>query len=442
MTAEGTGALCPFVAPAAQSSEASRMPLPRSLSLALAAAAMAVACAGCGGGASTRDAGFVTMGMPGIPSPTRVGVNLVFADVAVDGHPGGRLGVDTGSPIMLVDASKFPGLVLPPAVQVTADLTLGQFTVNDVPLVQYATGGGMDPLNFAGLLGGNVMQQFSVRFDYANPDRAFRLGMPEMEMERTGVTTPGTAIPFNLEGGGRGRFESEVIDFPATRIPLTVDVEGVPHPFILDTGASETTVRTSVYEVLMADGRGELTGLPIGTVSGPTTASVTRARSLTVAGETVANPAVMTIGDMIIDGIETEVGHPVDGLLGGNFLREFMVTIDYPRRTLHLQRYTSIAIVDEFKRVGIELAVAGGAHRYRVGTVYAGTDAALKQLSVDDEIVSIDGRALDPLDSITADGLLSGTVGATLAIGLGTARVAALSNTTVGVLIDDLIPAP
>jgi hypothetical protein len=413
---------------------------PRPFPLAVLAALAAITC-GCGddGGG---DGTFVTTGMPGVPSPTRVGVNLLFADVAVDGHPGGRLGVDTGSPLVLVDESKFPGLMLPATVQVTADLTLGQFTVNDIPMVQFPTGGGMDPLNFAGLLGGNVMRQFSVRFDYAHPDRAFRLGMPEMEPETTGVEMPGTAIAFNLEGGGLGRFENEVLEFPATRIPLTVDVEGVSHSFILDTGASETTVRASVYGALTADGRGELVGLPIGTVSGPTTASVTRARSITVAGETVVNPAVMTIGDTIIDGIQTEVRHPVDGLLGGNFLREFMVTIDYPRRTMHLQRYTAPVIVDEFKRVGIELGVGAGAHRYTVGTVYRGTDAEGKQLSTGDELVSINGQALDGLDSIAADGLLSGTVGATHAIALGVARAPGLSNTTVAVLVEDLIPAP
>src|SRR3954469_10762299 len=84
-----------------------------------------LACA-CGGGDGSSD--FTTMGMPGVPSPTRVGVNLVFADVAVNGHPGGRLGVDTGSPLMLVDGAKFPGLTLGTKVQVTADLTVGSFT--------------------------------------------------------------------------------------------------------------------------------------------------------------------------------------------------------------------------------------------------------------------------------------------------------------------------
>src|SRR5881394_4034176 len=75
----------------------------RHLSLATVALVAALGCGGGGGNPAEQDAGFTTMGMPGVPSPTRVGANLVFADVAVNGKTGGRLGVDTGAPIMLVD---------------------------------------------------------------------------------------------------------------------------------------------------------------------------------------------------------------------------------------------------------------------------------------------------------------------------------------------------
>src|SRR5262245_40663743 len=84
---------------------------------------------GCG---SDGGSGFPTMGMPGIPSPTRVGANLVFADVSVNNVPGGRLGVDTGSPIMLVDATKFPGLSLGTRTQVSANVTAGSLTIDNV----------------------------------------------------------------------------------------------------------------------------------------------------------------------------------------------------------------------------------------------------------------------------------------------------------------------
>ena len=69
----------------------------------------------------------------------------------------------------------------------------------------------MDPLNFAGLLGGNVMQQFSVQLRLRESDRAFRLGMPAMETQtdrrRDAGRQPSTST---LEGGGLGRFEDEV----------------------------------------------------------------------------------------------------------------------------------------------------------------------------------------------------------------------------------------
>src|SRR5205823_5359895 len=111
------------------------------------------------------------------------------------------------------------------------------------------------------------------------------------------------------------------------------------------------------------------------------------------------------INDQLLDAIQMEVGHPVDGLLGGNYLRQFMVTIEYPKGTLHLQRYTNATIVDEFKRVGFEIgpAAQSSAHVYAVGVVYQNTDAQAKGLAVGDELVSIDGQALDTVDSVAAD---------------------------------------
>src|SRR6478609_5165338 len=72
---------------------------------------LAAVASACGGG-NQNSSGYATMGMTGIPSPTRVGANLVFADVSINGIPGGRLAVDTGSPLVIVDVTKFSGLML------------------------------------------------------------------------------------------------------------------------------------------------------------------------------------------------------------------------------------------------------------------------------------------------------------------------------------------
>ena len=199
--------------------------------------------------------GFPTMGMPGIPSPTKLGANLIFADVELDGVPGGRLGVDTGSPVVLIDPTKFPGATVPMGAQLTASLSFGDFTVDGIPMIQIRTSGSMDPLAFAGLLGGNVMRQFSMQLNYADPTQAFRLGMPPMDTSPPGVEIPGASIGFTLEGGGRGQVQGGTVTIVPTRIPVTVDIDGVSRPFILDTGASETSVRATVYASIVADGR-------------------------------------------------------------------------------------------------------------------------------------------------------------------------------------------
>ena len=67
-----------------------------------------------------------------------------------------------------------------------------------------AIGSRMDPLNFAGLFGGNVMRQFPVRLDYAHPTNASVWACRAMEMAAAGVEVPGDAVDFTLEGGGRG----------------------------------------------------------------------------------------------------------------------------------------------------------------------------------------------------------------------------------------------
>jgi hypothetical protein len=374
-----------------------------------------------------------------------VGANLVFAQVSVDAQPQSFLLVDTGSPVTLVDPGNYPAISFPQTPQVTVAISFGGFTVDNVPALQ-TTFIGNGSTNVPEIVGGNLMQQFPIQLDYSerDPNRAFRIGASNMAA--TGVEEPGGQVSFTLAGGGREVVDmtpGATIDVPATRIPITVDIEGVSHPFILDTGASEVTVRATVYAALTADGRPQLSGLPIGTAAGARTATVTRARTITVGGQTVVNAPVMTIGDQLIDGLQNELGQPMDGLLGGSFLREFLVTVDYPHESLQLQRYVPPATIqDEFKRVGFELGTGSGAHAYAVAVVYPGTDAAAKGIRMGDVVLSVDGQDLDNLDPISADEALDGVVGTTKQIGLGATSNPALTNTTVAVRVDDLIPVP
>jgi hypothetical protein len=177
-------------------------------------------------------------------------------------------------------------------------------------------------------------------------------------------------------------------------------------------------------------------------VVGSSTASVTRAKTLVVGGETVTDAPVMTIpGDSQLDHISQEIdpsgATQIDGFLGGSFLRNFLVTIDYPKRQLHLQRYANETWRDEFQRVGITLESGPTSTQYVVGSIYPGSDAESKGVMVNDEILAIGGTQLDTLTPITletsveADNLLDGTPGTTLAITFGTAMSSAIANQTV-----------
>ena len=421
--------------------------------------AAALAIISCGGG----DSKYATTGMLGIPSSAVVGANLVFAAAAVNGSPentSAEFGVlvDTGSPVVLVDPGYFS--LPPPAtaddVQTHVDLGFLKdgatvVTIKNVPALQLSAAM-MDEIGFGGILGGNVMRDFSIQLDYAAPMMTgFCLGCTSAA--RDDVESPGTAIPFTLRGGGRGPVPltatvQPYVTIPATRVPVTVDIDGTSYPFILDTGASEVSVRTSVFDALTADGRSKLMGFPITTVMGDSGASVTRARSVSVGGEAVPNVAVMTIpGDDLLDGISKELDSSgrtqIDGLLGGSFLRNFLVTIDYPKGRLHLQRYATQTWRDEFQRIAIGLAQAPASsiHTYAVGNIYAGTDAAQKGLRVGDQLWSVDGTSLDDLDPIAADALLDGTVGTSKTLVFSHADSPA-APVTKDVLVDDLIPPP
>jgi hypothetical protein len=425
-----------------------------------------VATASCGGGSSGPPMNpiYGTMGMLGDPSLAVVVSNLIYVDGSINGSGGNSVLIDSGSPVVLLDGDPgtFPGLTLPAMQQVTVDFGFldasgaAVVTIDQIPALQLTTAMGTigSLAGLPGILGGDIMRDFSVQLDYAAPMmEGFCLGCSSGP--RGDVESPGGAVPFTLAGGGVGTIalnsgNSSTVTIPATRIPLTVQIEGTNHPFILDTGASEVTVTSAVYQALVADGRAQLAGgLAISTVTNDMeNASVTRAKTISLGGETVNDVPVMTIPvdntqDDLLGNISSELGYPLDGLLGGSFLKNFLLTIDYPNGTLHLQRYNSPPIADEFRRVGFTVTVDAVGKSFVVSHVYPGTDAQMKGVAVDDQVVAIGGQQLSlPADALTADNLLDGMPGSTIQVQFGRTMAAALMNQTVALQVDDLIPNP
>ncbi len=413
----------------------------RILSLSSLSTASLLALAACGGpppavtppAVACGEQPLNTRGMPGTPVPAVVLANIFGVHASVNGADGGYLVVDTGAPITLLNASSYPANAVPDGTGTVKTLETLGLAFDEAPVVGGALNLGVPGVEIAGLLGGTLLCHFPASFNYR--DAQVTLGpAQDPSAVQSAVTSP-----FELKGGGRGLLPSgALVEFPNTRISLTVQVEGVDKRFVLDTGASYTVISPQLYADLTRDGRGKLEGLSASTVMGSAQTKVTRARSLSVAGAEVTNVAVADASaGQLLASLSQEVGHPVDGLLGGTYLREFFVTADYTTNTLRLARYATQAHVqDEFRRVGVMLgpARAPSAARYAVAQVLAGTDAAAKGVKVGENILSVDGQPLNGLEAGDADNLLHGDVGAVHQLGFETR--------TLDVKVDELLALP
>jgi Aspartyl protease len=429
---------------------------------------LALAAVSCGGSSNNRtppDSGITTSGMLGEPSTALISGNLIFINAslnAMDEDPG-RFGmlIDSGSPVVLIDPTLFMASA-PTQVATKVDLGLldasGQpvVIIQNAPAFQISTQM-MDALGFGGILGGDVMRNFSVQLDYAAPMmEGFCLGCAAGA--RDDVQSPGGVVSFTLKGGGATAvtlsptITSPITNIPPTRIPVTVQFDGTNHQCIVDTGATEVSLRSTVYASLVSDGRAQLmSGIAIMTIAGASNASVTRAKTITVGGQTVDDAPVMTIvssnqndPDPLLDSISKEVGTTIDCLLGGSYLRNFLVTIDYPRGQLHLEPYDTPPIADEFRRVGFTLGLDATGQNFVVQSVYPNTDAAAKGVMVNDQVVTVDGTSLiSKVYVADADALLDGTPQTSKMVTFGSKTgTPALAGTTVDILVEDLIPNP
>jgi Aspartyl protease/PDZ domain len=432
---------------------------------------LATATLSCGGSTGPQPAGISTTGTLGEPTTALISGNLIFVNASMNAMDEdlGSFGmlIDSGSPVVLIDPSLFNTPPPTTAAQIPTTVNLGLLdasgqpvvVIDNAPALQLSTAM-MDTLGFGGILGGDVMRDFSVQLDYSAPlMEGFCLGCTA-STTRTDVQLPGGVVPFTLKGGGRSPvtlgtdaqgdpINSPVVTIPPTRIPVTVTLDGTDYPFIVDSGATEVSLRSTVYAQLVSDGRAQLvSGIAIMTIAGASNASITRAKTITVGSETVMDAPVMTImsdpADQLLDGISGELGTQIDGLLGGSFLRNFLVSIDYPNGQLDLQPYLTPPIPDEFRRVGITIGLDATGTNFVVSSVYPNTDAAAKMIMVNDQIVAVGGTSLASVGYVAAaDQLLDGTPGTSKMISFGKKTGdPALSDATISVMVDDLIPNP
>jgi len=129
-----------------------------------------------------------------------------------------------------------------------------------------------------------------------------------------------TAIPFALAAAHK----------PLILLPVIVNDQG-PFQFALDTGASRTMVSSELAQELAIE---TVEDSPATGGGGQIRILGGKVRSLAV-GDAIARDHAIGAGEFLAM-LSQAVGARLDGILGYNFLNQFRVRIDYPRRILEL----------------------------------------------------------------------------------------------------------
>jgi hypothetical protein len=374
------------------------------------------------------------------PLPSRaelVAFTRLLDSIVVPVDVGGTtalLQVDTGNPWVEVNPKVFPEA--PSNAGNVATLSVESERLTNVQVISKSSScKSTDPgIVVGGFLGCTVLCKSVVSLNYR--DVVFTIGRQEAPPDLLSETK----IPFALEGGGTNQLGGFTVTTPPSRIVVSVDVEGVKHRMIVDTGASLVTVDQALFASITEDGRPQLGGGMACTTSGPSMTTAARVLTVGVAEATVHDVVVAhdTAFDETLALISEDAGETIEGSLGGTFLDHFYVTIDYPAGELHLAPYEDTSFVlDPAQLMGFGLKARPGGG-YMVSNVVLGTDAASKGVHVGDEVLAIDGEKLAPLSATEATILLFGKVGATKMVQFGAA--AKLDHMTVGIKVNEFLP--
>jgi hypothetical protein len=341
--------------------------------------------------------------------PAAVPARALFNTLTVEGSANGGkprpILVDTGSPLTGVDPSSWPDAKLSANVAVIASLAVGSLLFDQVPAVPLTEcGTSCGAFDVTGVLGGNVLRGFRVGLDYQAPATLFGPAALPQDAESSPIV-----VDFDLAGGGTGSIaggNGQVVNVPPTRLVVEATIEGAKRTLVIDTGASYTLLRQSLFTTLVSDGRAQIT-VATSTATGASQGTVARTHDLGVGATDAMGSPVASVADDEVDNVANEVGRSVDGMLGGSFLRGFYAVIDYGARQASLYPYkVADALADEFDRVGVFLAEDGDG--YAIAQAVDPSEQGL----VGEVLIDVDGTPVAGLDPDQADRLLRGPPGA------------------------------
>jgi hypothetical protein len=315
--------------------------------------------------------------------------NRVYAELAFV-RPEGTIRkalafVDLGSPSTLLSPQLFKELQLDQKKPLT-------FHVGDLPVRvdarQVASVNGWFPfsvgsdLQVEALLPAGVMQKYQVVIDYQH--RTLILALP-------GTLKPeGVPVPFR-------------VNEKTGLLALDATINGHSYPMTVDNGSGYTWLRkTTVEEWLRAHpdwrrgvGAVGASNMRMADDGVEAAGTLVRIPEIKLGGLRLPQTGALGIGPNdknwdFIDWYSTKNPGPVIGWLGGNVLKSFRLTIDYPNRTSYWLRQSQPDVHD-LDQVGLTLKLLGE-HEYAVAAVATQNGKpTVEGVLPGDKLVRIDG---------------------------------------------------
>lgn len=181
--------------------------------------------------------------------------------------------------------------------------------------------GPVDNLGVDGILGADLIADYAVELDM--PGRIWRM---TKRADAAMLAGHATSVPFTLD---------------AQRAPrLTIKVNGIEVPAVLDTGARGTILNWAAARALgiTPDTPGLIKGSDVkGASSHGTQSYKLMLRDLTIGTEVMAGREVRIADLPVFGALGYKAGEPAV-ILGINFFADRRILIDHPAHTLHLSR--------------------------------------------------------------------------------------------------------
>lgn len=267
------------------------------------------------------------------------------------------------------------------------------------------------PHSVEAMLPASVLRDYAVTIDY---------GRSTLALARGGAAKPdGVAVPL-------------AVNHKTGLVTVDASIAGEVYPFVIDAGSGYTWMRGDVLKRWLAEhpdwrraeGAIGLANNNMLDYAFEKQGTVARLPEIAIATVVLKDVGVLgtgpvfgyfvdgVVGDFFWDNWQKSASGPVLGWLGGNVLKNFKLTIDYPNRVSYW-RARAAPDPHDLDQVGVTLVRRDG--RYFIGGVVrpANRDETIDGVAVDDELVGV--GALDARGAAKASVLaaLGGKAGET-----------------------------